>query len=572
MAQDNAPTPKRGPELSADSSEVIEFRAKNPESTRKGPRFWAILFVLSLTSLLTSLEATITSTVLPVIVAELDGGDDYIWVANGYFLTMASLQPMFGQIANIFGRRWPMIGSTVTFVVGSGICGGATSMTMLIAGRVLQGVGGSGISVLVETVVCDLVPLRERGNYMAIVFGMISLGTSLGPLFGGLIVQYSTWRWAFYMALPIGGPALVLLVLFLHVNYDRANGLATKLGSLDWLGNVVFIGASCSVLIALSWAGVQYEWSAWEVLVPLIVGMVGLVGFIALESSRFVSNPMMPIRLFKTQVSSGVFVITFIHGIITMWAFYFLPVYFQGVLEASPYRSGIMLLPTILALIPAAIVGGLALTKFGRYKPILVLAFALVVIGFGVFSTMDQHSSTGAWVGFQIIESMGAGLGIPVLLPALLAPLTDGDTALATGTWAFMRSFGVTWGVAIAGAVYSNRAEQLAGSGAITDREVAAQFAGGGAYRDATANFLDSLTEKARKEVIGVQSSALQRSWQVAIAFGAVGFLAAALLKEVPLRKELDTEFGILEEKDNGDKQAETAGDEIPTQSQEARK
>ena len=434
----------------------------------------------------------------------------------------------------------------------------ATIMNMLIAGRVLQGVGGSGLSVLVETVICDLVPLRERGNYMALVFGMISLGTSLGPLFGGLIVQYSTWRWAFYMALPIGGPALVLLVLFLHVNYDRASGLATKLGSLDWLGNVVFIGASCSVLIALSWAGVQHAWSAWQVLVPLIVGMVALAGFLTLEASRFVSNPMMPLHLFKNQVSSGIFVTTFIHGIITMWAFYFLPVYFQGVLKASPYRSGIMLLPTILALVPAAIIGGLALTKFGRYKPILALAFALVVIGFGLFSILDENSTTGAWVGFQIIESLGTGLAIPVLLPALLAPLTDGDTALATGTWAFMRSFGVTWGVAIAGVVYSNRAKQLTRSGAITDPAVAVQFESGGAYRDATAEFLDSLSEKTRDEVIRVQSSALQRSWQVAIAFGAVGFLVAALLKEVPLRKELDTEFGIVEEKDKVNKAAET--------------
>lgn len=128
---------------------------------------------------------------------------------------------------------------------------------MLISGRVLQGFGGSGISVLVETVICDLVPLRERGNYMAPVFGMMSVGTALGPLFGGLIVSYSTWRWAFYMALPVVGPALVLLVAFLHVNYDKSNTLATKLGNLDWLGNIVFIGASSSVLIALSWAGVE---------------------------------------------------------------------------------------------------------------------------------------------------------------------------------------------------------------------------------------------------------------------------------------------------------------------------
>ncbi|RYP57163.1 hypothetical protein DL770_010741 [Monosporascus sp. CRB-9-2] len=538
---------------------------ESPQQTRKGPRFWAIFVVLALTGLLTSLEATITSTVLPVIVADLGGGGNYIWVANAYFLTMASLQPMFGQIANVFGRRWPMILSTVAFLLGSGICGGATNMAMLISGRVIQGLGASGLSVLVETVICDLVPLRERGNYMAMVFGMISLGTALGPLFGGLIVSYSTWRWAFYLALPIGGPALVLLVVFLHVNYDKSNTLATKLSSLDWLGNIVFIGASSSVLVALSWAGGEYPWSSYEVLVPLIVGMVALAGFVALEATRFVANPMMPLHLFANRITAAVFTLTFLHGLITMWAFYFLPVYFQGVLGVTPYRSGIMLLPTILALVPATIIGGLLLTKFGRYKPILIVAFALVVVGFGLFSLLDENSSTGAWVGFQIIESIGAGLAIPILLPALLAPLTDKDTALATGTWAFMRSFGVTWGVAIPGAIFSNRGAQLAGSGAISSNAtVAAEFMAGGAYQDATASFLDSLSAETQAQVVTVQNSALQRSWEVAIAFGAVGFIAATMLKEVPLRKELDSEFGMTEKDKPNKEVAEATEKEVP--------
>ncbi|KAK6851390.1 hypothetical protein PG995_012512 [Apiospora arundinis] len=514
-------------------------------STRKGPRFWAILGVLALASLLTSLEATITSTVLPVIIEDLGGGIDYIWVANAYFLTMAALQPMFGQLSNVFGRRWPMIFSTASFILGSGICGGATKMAMLISGRVIQGIGGSGISVLVETIICDLVPLRERGTYMAIVFGMISIGTALGPLFGGLIVTYSTWRWAFYLTLPIGGPALVLLFVFLHVNYDKSNTLATKLASLDWLGNAVFIGASSSVLIALSWAGGAHPWSSYQVLVPLLVGMTGLAGFVALEGSSLAANPMMPLHLFSSRITSAIFAITFLHGVVTIWALYFLPVYFQGVLGATPYRSGIMILPTILALLPAAIAGGLLLTKFGRYKPLIVVAFALLVIGFGLFSLLDEHSGTGAWVGFQVIESVGAGLAIPTLLPALLAPLTDADTALATGTWAFMRSFGVVWGVAIAGTVFNNRAVQLAP--AIGNATVAAGFEAGGAYQAATAQFLDSLSAETRAQVVGVQSLALERSWQVAIAFAAAGFLIAVVLKETPLRKELSSEFGMTE-------------------------
>lgn len=425
-------------------------------------------------------------------------------------------------------------------------------MAAMIGGRAVQGIGGSGIGVLCEMVICDLVPLRERGAYLGVVLGMVGLGAALGPLFGGLLVSYSTWRWAFYLALPIGAASLVLLFAFLHVKYDKSQTLATKLSSLDWLGNAVFVGGATPVLIALSWAGGQYTWSSYQVLVPLIVGLATMGGFVVLESNaRLVPNPLMPLHLFGHSITAIVFLLTFLHGIVTMWAYFFLPVYFQGVLAASAYRSGIMLLPTILALLPAAILGGVLLTKFGRYKPILAASFALIVVGFGLFSILDENSSTGAWVGFQVVESFGAGFAMAALLPALLAPLTDKDTAMATSTWGLMRSFGIMWGVAIAGTIFTNRAAQLAGSGAIgSDAKVAAQFKAGGAYAAADPKFLDSLSAQTRAEVIAVQSSALQRSWQVAIAFGAVGLIAAAVMKQVPLRKENDTDFGMVEKED----------------------
>lgn len=161
-------------------------------------------------------------------------------------------QPLQGQLANVFGRRWPMILSTAAFVLGSGICGGATSMGMLIAGRVVQGVGAGGINVLMEIIVCDLVPLRERGSYFALTFGCVGLGSALGPFFGGLIVQHSTWRWVFYLNLPIGGVALALLFMFLHVNYNREKTFADKLANIDWVGNAIFVASVTSIVCSSS--------------------------------------------------------------------------------------------------------------------------------------------------------------------------------------------------------------------------------------------------------------------------------------------------------------------------------
>jgi MFS family permease len=433
-------------------------------------------------------------------------------------------------------------------------------MSMVIAGRAVQGIGGAGIAVLCEIIICDLVPLRERGKYMGAVFGMVGIGAALGPLFGGLLATYSSWRWAFYMGLPIGGVAEVLLVAFLQVKYNKSQTWAAKFSSLDWLGNGLFIGGVCSVLIALGWAGGSYAWSSYQVLVPLIIGLATLAVFVVIEgNSRITPNPIMPLHLFSNIISAIIFLLSFLHGLVTMWALYFLPVYFQGVLAIDAYQAGIDLLPTILALLPGAIIGGLLLSKFGKYKPILIVCFALITVGFGIFTLLDENSSTGAWVGYQILESFGAGVGMAAFLPALLAPLHDKDTALATATWAFMRNFGVMWGVAIAGTVYSNRAAELAASGAIGDAVVAAQFESGGAYAAGNVHFINSLAAETRAQVIKVQSAALDRSWQVAIAFGGVGFIAACFIKQIPLREENETEFGMTEKKKKMEEEGDVA-------------
>ncbi|EXJ70351.1 uncharacterized protein A1O5_06419 [Cladophialophora psammophila CBS 110553] len=511
---------------------------------KKGPRFWMILVALSFTSLLNALEATITSTALPSIIADLGGGDLYIWAVNGYFLTMTALQPLYGQLANVFGRRWPTIAGTTAFVLGSGICGGANSMTMLITGRVIQGVGAGGTSVLVEMIICDLVPLRQRGNYFAILFGMVALGTALGPFFGGLIVDYATWRWVFYLNLPIGGVALVLLFTFLKVRWNKNVNLATRLSSIDWAGNVLFVAAICAVLIALSWAGAVYPWSSYHVLVPLVSGLVGLAAFLAFEGSRFAPQPTMPLHLMANRTSATAYILTLLHSIVTMWSIYFLPVYFQGVLGSSPAYSGVQLLPSILALVPFAAMGGTFMSKFGRYRPTHNAGFALIVMGFGLFDLLDQNSSTGAWVGYQIIVSAGVGLIVSTLLPAVMAPLSESDTALATSTWSFLRSFGGTWGTAIPAAIFNNRFDELATT-LITDPVVRGQLVNGQAYSHATAAFLDTLSASTREQFIAVLNESLRRTWQVGIGFAALGFLLVFLEKEVPLRQELETEFGM---------------------------
>ncbi|MCJ1384436.1 hypothetical protein MMC17_007552 [Xylographa soralifera] len=525
-----------------------------PPAANKSLRFFAIIMAISFAGLLTALEATITSTALPTIISELGGAN------------LTAFQPLYGQLANLFGRRYPVIIATAAFVLGSGICGGASNINMLIAGRAIQGIGAGGINVLIEIIICDLLPLRERGNYLALIFGLIAIGTAAGPIFGGLIVEYTSWRWVFYLNLPIGGAALVLLVVFLQVDYRTHRTFGSRVTKIDWAGNIIFVLSMVSILIALSWAGTEYPWSSFHIIVPLVLGLLGCVAFFFYEGSKYCVAPVMPIHLFRHRTSTVSFILTFLHSVVTIWAIYFLPVYFQGVLASSTGRSGVQLLPTILVLIPFAAAAGGLVAKFGRYRPIHHAGFAIMVVGFGLFSLLNANSSTAEWVIFQAIEAAGAGLVIPTLLPAVQAELTDADTALATSTWAFVRSFGMIWGATIPAAIFNNRVDQL--SGRISDTNVKAALENGQAYGHATKAFLDSLTDATvRSQVTGVFADALGYMWYVAIALAGLGFLIVIIEKEVPLRKELDTEFGMSQKQ--AKKDAPSRETDIPLQHQE---
>ena len=330
----------------------------------------------------------------------------------------------------------------------------------------------------------------------------------------------------------------------------------TKFRRIDWAGNALFVASVVAVLIALSWAGTVYAWSTFRIIVPLVLGFAGFAIFLWYEQSKFCKEPTMPIHLFSNRTSLVAFILTFLHSTVTIWVLYFLPIYFQGVLRSTPGRSGVQLLPTVLFLIPFAATGGKLVARFGRYRPVHLAGYAIMVIGFGLFSTMSANSSMAEWVIYQAIEAAGGGLVIPALLPAVQAPLTDADTALATSTWAFVRSFGLVWGATIPAAIFNNRFDQLAPR-RIQDPTVVAQLSGGKAYQHATRLFLESLPDEVSRQVTSVFLASLKRTWQTAIGFAALGFVLVSLERELKLRQELDTEFGInTKEK----KQAEIGG------------
>ncbi|KAL8818230.1 MAG: hypothetical protein Q9223_003097 [Gallowayella weberi] len=335
-----------------------------------------------------------------------------------------------------------------------------------------------------------------------------------------------------------------MLIAFLQVNWEKETSVRTKVRRIDWIGNTLFVASVVAVLIALSWAGTVYAWSTFRIIVLLVLGFVGFGIFLEYERSKFCAEPTMAVHLFTNRTSLIAFILTFLHSVVTIWALYFLPIYFQGVLGSSPGRSGVQLLPTVLFLIPFAATGGKLVAKFGRYRPIHLAGFAIMVVGFGLFSILSATSPTAAWVIYQAIEAAGAGLIIPALLPAVQAPFSDADTALATSTWAFVRSFGLVWGATIPAAIFNNRFDQLA-RGRIRDPALLSRLTGGQAYQHATRQFLDSLPREVAQQVSAVFLDSLKRTWHVAIGFAGLGFVLVSLEREIKLRQDLNTEFGM---------------------------
>ena len=278
---------------------------------------------LSIASLLSALDVSVISTAMPSMINDLGSSYAYAWIANAYFLTMTAFQPLYGQTANIFGRRSLTLLAVLLFAIGSAIAGAAPNLGALIAGRAIKGIGGGGINILIEIVVADLVPLRERPKFISIIFTAYTIAVVLGPVIGGLLAQRVTWRWIFYLNVPVAGVALVLLAVVLRVQYTK-DTMKNSLKRVDLAGNTLLITSVVSVLLALTWGGVDFPWSSWRTILPLVLGLLGIIAFLAIESTTLIPEPTMPMRIFSNRTSLGGFALTLIHAMLMYWVSYFL--------------------------------------------------------------------------------------------------------------------------------------------------------------------------------------------------------------------------------------------------------
>lgn len=512
----------------------------------RGPGFWRSFTAICIPLLLSALEGSVTNTALPTISDALDLGTMFSWVATAFLLAGTIFQPLYGQLADIWGRKYPMMIAVLIFFVGSAICGWANNGGVLIVGRIIQGLGTGGIDLFAELILSDLVPLRQRGAYMSIKHFVFAVGTATGPLLGGAFAEHG-WRWCFWINLPVCIVSIILLWVCLRVGGGvkaKDVNIIDELRKIDGWGTSLLTSTIVLILVPLSLGGASHPWTHAAVIAPLVVGILGLIAFPFWERSKYCSFPIMPPSIFSNRTSATAFALTAIHGFITYGVQFYLPPFFQAIKGSSPTQSGIEVLPTTIIIVVMAALGGPLLSKFGKYRPIHQVGFFTMTLGFMLLSTlMARNTPVGAWVVFQFLVAFGSGIIVSTMLPAVQVELPDKANGPAAGSWTFLRGTGSLFGVAIPGALFNARFSQL--SPTISNEEARSQLAHGQAYQHASSTFVTKFGKVVESQIVKVFTESLRCVWIVFAIFAGVGFALTFLERQVKMRRELDTPYGL---------------------------
>ncbi|MER7046690.1 MDR family MFS transporter [Streptomyces jumonjinensis] len=480
---------------------------------------------LLLGMLLAALDQTIVSTALPTIVSELGGLEHLSWVVTAYLLASTAATPLWGKLGDQYGRKKLFQAAIVIFLIGSALCGVAQDMPQLIGFRALQGLGGGGLMVLSMAIVGDIVPPRERGRYQGLFGGVFGASSVLGPLLGGFFTDNLSWRWVFYINLPIGVVALIVIAAVLHIP------VRSTPHRIDYLGTFLIASvATCLVLVA-SLGGTTWAWSSAQIIGLAVLGMVLLALFILVE--RRAAEPVLPLGLFRIRTFTLVSVISFIVGFAMFGTMTFLPTFLQVVHGISPTLSGVHMLPMVVGMLLASTVSGQLVSRTGRWKVFPIAGTGVTAIGLLLLHRLTETSSTWQISLYFFVFGSGLGLVMQVLVLVVQNAVSYADLGVATSGATFFRSIGASFGVAIFGTIFSN------GLGSRLDEALRGRAVPPGADAGALAadpQGIPKLPPDLRQPVIHAFSTAITSVFLYAVPVVLVAFVVAWFLKEDRLR------------------------------------
>jgi len=499
--------------------------ATGQTGSRLPSHFGWIYAALMVTMLLSALDQTIISTALPTIVGELDGLSHMAWVTTAYILAATIGMPVYGKLGDLIGRRSLFLAALAIFVAGSALAGFAQDMPQLIAFRALQGLGGGGLMIISQAIIADLVPVRQRAKFMGPMGGVFGLAAVAGPLLGGWITDNADWRWAFWINLPLGVAALVISAAAIKLPRRKIEV------RFDYLGTALMAVAVTCLILVCTWGGTEYDWTSPTILWLGGATVATAVLFYLVE--RRAAEPLIPLRMLRNPVFSLATLIGMIAIGLGMFAVIsYMPTYLQMVYGYSATESGLLLIPMVAGMMLTAIVSGGLVSKLGRYKGFVVAGMVVMPIGIWLMSTLE--ASTPVWVLCAYLALLGAGMGLVMqnLVLAVQNAFPQKEVGTATSSNNFFREIGATMGVAVVGALFTNRlTDALAGIG--TD------FGGAGA-ESITPAIVRSLPAELRDQVVNAYADSLLPIFLGLVPVILAGTVLALFLPNRKLREDAE--------------------------------
>lgn len=499
---------------------VVEVPSASVPPTLSNVQRNVVFGTILLGMLLSALDQTIVATALPTIVGDLGGAGHMSWVVTSYLLAQTVSTVLAGKFGDLFGRKTVFQLSVLVFIVGSFFCGLANSMVLLIAMRAIQGIGGGGIAVTATALIGDVIPLRERGRYQGALGAVFGVTTVIGPLLGGLFTDHLSWRWAFYVNVPI---AIVVIALAARTIPGRTGRGRPK---IDYLGVLCIALGASGLTLATSWGGVDYPWGSAPIVGLFAASVVALAGFVWVELRA--AEPILPMRLFRSRVFTIASVLSFVVGFSMLGALTFLPSYLQYVGGGSATMSGVRTLPMVVGLLITSLLSGQVIGATGIYRPFPIAGTAVSAVGLFLLSTMDEHTPIALQSLFMLILGAGLGMVMQILTIVVQNTVEYRDLGAATSGVTFFRTLGGSFGASIMGTIYANRLAGVLPQALVQARVPASQVAGPAAVHQ--------LPVAARAIVVHAYAEVIHTVFLAVAPVAILGFLLALVLPQVTIR------------------------------------